>query len=433
MKSISIFSSTHHIGGKAVQNNASNGCLCPAACVIRLYLFITICTLILFPLSSLARQITQNTDCRLSKLKSTYSEWWNCDSSVSQYYEASSGLWVNGRKFEYTYDDHRNEVLAKDYTWNTDAGKWEHRGNTVKIYDTAANSMTRYDSIWGDWLYYSKADELFNDDGINILTIYYQWKENEGTWTKESKVEYGADTIDHKKHTSYYRWDTISNQWRNSYLVEALYNDDGKEMQEVTFIWNDISGQWENYTQYEWDYNTIGYVRILSDWNSAEGQWMNYEKFETAFDVDGNMSWRIFYDWNKTDSLWIENIKDMYTYDANGNQIITDRCRWNETSGQWEPEIKTIYYYSRHELLRFPDQINPSMKIYPVPVVDFITVDLDDPNAIMELYDMQGKKVLTRQLNRGNSHVPVHHLKDGVYLYVIYGRERMSGKVTIRR
>ena len=45
----------------------------------------------------------------------------------------------------------------------------------------------------------------------------------------------------------------------------------------------------------------------------------------------------------------------------------------------------------------------------------------------IEICDMQGIVVASRLLN-GNKEVPVNHLHEGLYLYIINGKNRISGR-----
>jgi hypothetical protein len=107
--------------------------------------------------------------------------------------------------------------------------------------------------------------------------------------------------------------------------------------------------------------------------------------------------------------------------------------QWNKERDEWDYFDRGSKYYSPLNITYDTDSESRGQYIWPNPAADYIVINLPDYGPVwFEIYDMQGTKVASERLN-GNTRIPVFHLDNGVYLYVFYGRDMISGKVVIRR
>lgn len=69
--------------------------------------------------------------------------------------------------------------------------------------------------------------------------------------------------------------------------------------------------------------------------------------------------------------------------------------------------------------------------LYPNPACDFIVLDIGSNNAVVELYDVFGKTVLSQELP-ASKQISVSQLQKGIYIYkVIQGDKTFGGKIVI--
>ncbi len=73
------------------------------------------------------------------------------------------------------------------------------------------------------------------------------------------------------------------------------------------------------------------------------------------------------------------------------------------------------------------------IKIYPNPATEFVVFDVNSTSktAIVEIFDINGKKVLHQELS-DNKQISVSHLNRGLYMYkLIHNSTIYSGKIMI--
>lgn len=75
--------------------------------------------------------------------------------------------------------------------------------------------------------------------------------------------------------------------------------------------------------------------------------------------------------------------------------------------------------------------------VYPNPSEDNITVKLDYPGeySFIELIDIHGKIILSKQLENTISIINVKDMKEGLYLYKIWNNNNLlaTGKIIIAK
>jgi len=113
-------------------------------------------------------------------------------------------------------------------------------------------------------------------------------------------------------------------------------------------------------------------------------------------------------------NAFAEKVVFEYSYDAAGNRI--SRTFTTVSGKQAEPAQQKIADYS--------------VKVFPNPVVDFVTVSLDgiskDNEIKIELYDINGSKLFYSQENSSEFKLDLSGKAAGYYLLNVY----IDGKAT---
>ena len=128
---------------------------------------------------------------------------------------------------------------------------------------------------------------------------------------------------------------------------------------------------------------------------------------------------------------WIPSDKSEASYDANGNtsQLIT--YSRNESNTQWLNTMKILYYYSEHTTTAIDEIKSSKVLFYPNPVSEnlyFIASGKYD-HLTFELFDMQGRIVLAKEINRDGV-ISLAGLSKGLYYYcLIVNNQRQYGKL----
>lgn len=374
-------------------------------------------------------------------LKSAQAIKLRLDSLVTQNWDKSTSQWVASEKEEYIYDANNLHTQMIWYFWIPDAGK------LVKYY---------------------KREYSYDDNGNNTQIIQYGWITEPNQWEAEEKYDYTYDDNGCKISETFYLWDPSISQWVGMYLYVFFY-EAGNNTKRITYSWNESNSQWETTEKHEYTYDANGnetqFIRYV--WDPGISQWVNYVKGESSYDANGNIILYLGYMWDESTSQWEGFIKDEYTYDDNGNleqyicysrssntspwcemfkfvttndnnysaddlilpndeyfkykRLSTIRTHWHSNINDWVNVLKQSYYYSEQILTDISDVEDEKIGLFPNPVSDNINFCFTgNVNiAVFELYDTQGRKLLTKQISN-NDRLNLDFLNSGTYLYNIY-------------
>ena len=122
------------------------------------------------------------------------------------------------------------------------------------------------------------------------------------------------------------------------------------------------------------------------------------------------------------------------TYDVNGNITSVTSYYPNEPAyGRCCGSSKGTFYYSEHYITFIPETPDKQISVYPNPAKEFIAFDLTNISgtAIIEIYDIQGNKVIEQKLSE-NKQITVSSLPKGMYMYKINnGGKLFTGKLAV--
>jgi hypothetical protein len=183
-------------------------------------------------------------------------------------------------------------------------------------------------------------------------------------------------------------------------------------------------------------------------------EWVADSKIEYMYDENGNMSEYLVYNRNQTtDQLELDWKRD-YTYENNYsfNDLISpflylyqvnyyhhkmtgqSTSMWNKSTSAWNhPIYNATYYYSELNTTSVNSLELKLAEIYPNPASEHINFHFTgiDNQAKFEMFDLQGRKVLSENVLNGGK-LDVRQLIKGFYFYYIFTTEnQQSGKLII--
>ena len=100
-------------------------------------------------------------------------------------------------------------------------------------------------------------------------------------------------------------------------------------------------------------------------------------------------------------------------------------------NGQLETSQKFTFYYSLKTTTAHTEKADKKIIVFPNPSTDFVEFEIDNisRSTMVELYDMQGLKVISKLLPPNNQ-ISLSHLKTGIYVCkLIQGNEVTQGKI----
>jgi len=396
------------------------------------------------------------------KLDSTISEMWNQDenswlftgrkkftftvngnmtTAITSSQDASTlFIWANSAKTETTVNTAGKITSNVTYSWNKTTSKWIPSMKMEYTFNQnghlTSNSTYMGNPITGSLIGLFKTEYTLDANGNIISDIGYSWDTPSNSWVKSSKTEYtyanGKMTLDLSSD-----WDDGTDTWIKSSKTEHTYNAGGKNTLDITYNWDETIAipDWVKSDKIEYTYDTNGNMtsEISSKWNKEASIWVYSDKTELNLNANGEMTMYSMYSWDENTNKWIGFMKTTTTFGSTSGGIkysISTSHLWDEDANNWIVASRSTSYYSNQTNLA--DEISvTNMRVYPNPAREFIVFDFANFSeiALVEIFDIQGKKVLEQKLS-ANMQISVSNLQKGLYLYRLNSAGNIySGKI----
>ena len=359
-------------------------------------------------------------------LDSTIFETW--DTTASQ-------LIVNAKSYT-TYDFNEIQSTEIFFYWEKSTNQWLADLKKVITYDAngnvTQNILYEFDVDNYQWVLYQKQQYAYDDLGNVISEILYN-SNNQITYGSKYNNKY--DDNGNVTQDSVSLWDPTGRFWVPGGKDEYSYDAGGNLASLIFSYWNDSTSQFVLNYKGEFNYDANGYdtLDIYSNWYAVTSEWIIEHKTENTFDDAGNLTSLVDYFWTEATSKRENSYKYENTYDVNGNLTGSIYFQWDETSSQWLIIDKRTYYYSEYNITAVPVIPERKISVYPNPASDHIVFDLThaSESANVELFDLQGKKVLEQKLSESKQ-ISVNNLRKGLYMYRLNNNGTIyEGKITV--
>jgi hypothetical protein len=358
------------------------------------------------------------------KYETTYDVKGNATLEISYNWDETTKKWVGSYKYENTYDAKGNQILRINYNWDDTTNKWIGSGKRETTYDANGNeTLTIYynwDTTSSSWVLSGK-NEYTYDPIKNITASIYSNLEN-GNWVISSKNEYSIDSNGNETYYAYYSYDPATKKWDGMYKYESTYDSNGNETSSFYYDWDIYTGKWVVDSKSESTIDSNGNLSIITEYKRDETTGL------LVLDSKTEPAWNNYY----TDFILPDDWFDLsiFKHMLTGYEVYT----WDSGSGKWTISEKDTFYYSAQNISGIHENTTSSVSIYPNPASELVTFDLKDASqtALIEFYDIQGKKVIS-QLLPVDKKLSVGQLKSGMYFYTVNQESKMyHGKIMIK-
>lgn len=347
------------------------------------------------------------------------------DSIIHYKYDANTEILGFESKSEFQYDQNKNPRIPDieiKYSWDNNQLSWIADSGFVYTYDK-------------------------NEKEISCEARFYDTnKPAQLAWTLATKTEYEYEENENRSLKTIYSWDENTSDWIQTQKEEYFYTVDFKDSLFQSFIWDQNQEYWLNYQKTEWSYNSIGnkVLSVVYDWDEDMSVWAIKTKSEYNSYENGNAITQLIYKQDEgTGEMNLFMRKD-YKYDFSNskvwdpynfghqNRLFAISTKVSNSYGEMLLSSFDTIYYSQVESTNLITAINSSgkVKIYPNPVTDYITISNCGENAIFELYDQYGKKVISFKVSM-NEMVDLSILQQGIYFYkfISFDKKIQVGKL----
>ena len=364
-----------------------------------------------------------------SKGNYTLNVWYDWDDIAKK--------WVGSYKSESIYDLNGNRTLYVSYDWDALTSKWVGSYKTENTYNASGNTIIRISYNWdltvNKWVGQSKDETTYNLNGIPTLTHHYTWNETYSLWENYAKSEYVYDANGNSILETWF--DKRLASWVAIQKTEYAYDSNGNMTLYTYYYFNEVTNKWDGSYKWESVFDSNGHeiLSISYDWDIYTEKWVADYKYETAFDSNGNLILEIDYERDEMTNLLVADYKTVPTWNNAYTEFIMpeesydvtifkhmltgyDGYTWNADASQWELTEKATFYYSEQDITGIQENTENLVTIYPNPATDFLTFTFKDASqpALVELFDMQGKLLISRDIYH-NQQLPVSHLQTGMY------------------
>ncbi|SHJ63445.1 Por secretion system C-terminal sorting domain-containing protein [Reichenbachiella agariperforans] len=395
------------------------------------------------------------------------------DSIISYSKNELTGEWdKKSFKESFLYNNYRDTVVEKS-RWDNVDNEWKIVVKETKRY----NELNKIICYENHLISKSKKriDYAYTDKGDLAEIINSKWLIDSEEWLQiEKTTKYYNSNGLLQVDTSYTKY-TDSDEWVLRDRKVYNYDEEGNILADTTYIKQKNAQDWEKFgtTQYEYD---LGHLKkmVFARWNNESAQYIPTTKEETVYETN---NWNVLeiseYKWDRTNNDWIMEVKHIYGLDShNFLNSITNIYFDNDTtskknvfsfdfsiakdeitlpssysnfvafhhkitsneyfSNELEKYREAKFYYSEDVLLAIIDKTPQGvLTVYPNPAKESLFVNFPNKcnQALFELYDIRGEKIISLSTNKGEE-IKINELGQGLYIYsIICEQNRSTGKL----
>lgn len=393
----------------------------------------------------------------LNQVKSSTSDKMQLDSLISQTWDEEGSQWILSGKEIYGYDEEGKNISDQRLVWNQINNQWEYDYKSEYTYNEDGNIKEYLHCNWNDedsgWMCYSKEQLTYNLSGGRESYYFFEWNESSGSWDTSYIAKYFYDTIVNITTVLSFQFNDYLNKWDTTSKTEYHSNEFSKDTLQMYFTKNDSSGIWYPMMKIEYDYDSTVNNTSYCCYLAKDSLHTLSPNLKVTYSYDEFNNWDVIYsyEWNSSDSTWELESKSKITYDYsfskedfvlpyfytgyNFNNMLFQSVSYSRNEEDWIMDDLTTYYFSvPHTTSGLnTNESEQRLKVFPNPASDYIMINLNDQSGIVELYDLQGRLVLSQEV-QNELPVSVLQLNNGIYFYRVNSEGVVStGKLIIKK
>lgn len=299
-----------------------------------------------------------------------------------------NNIWTNSNRVINTYDSNNFRIKREAQRWNTSMNQW-------------VNS--------------NKTEYMNNLNGLTLHDVNFTWLQSNSMWDPRTKRIYQYNSNSSLNEYITQKWDANINQFINTDKLKLSYNSN-QDIDTFLFLsWDTLSNLWMNRAQfiskYDNQHNEIESEQ--QEWDIATKLWQKISLTKNSYDQNNSKVLTIEYEW--LNNNWVELYKTKYnnTYDTDLNLIKVINQDWDTTSQTFINYDKIDYFYSKHDIIsNTASKEKSTIKIYPNPCQDFITIDGLTLSSQVSIFDLQSNPI---QVEKDNDRIDLSNLNSGIY------------------
>lgn len=354
-----------------------------------------------------------------TKVEYTYNANYDITLRIESNWDTIMNQWVYAHKSENTYTANNDISLNLEYDWDINTGQWEYSINGAKTayFYNGSNRLDTtifytWDNLANQFKYVRKDVFIYDANNYLVTNLIYGLNVATQQWVYSTKYEYTNDNAGNPLTEIHYSWDTFTSQWYEETKYITTFNANNQETSTIYQTFNDSTSLWQSWGKDESTYDANGnYItNKFYPWDNINSQWGNYENYdELTYDIN--------YTYN---DVYVPHLINFvfddtpFNVPTPGNVMLS--VRQDELNGNiWNTFYELHLYYSLNNINAISDTHTQKIKVYPNPTDGILMTDIPFDNATLNIRDMQGREVLTKNLNKYEQ-TSLHTLATGIYL-----------------
>ena len=344
-----------------------------------------------------------------------YNDAGKLSEKISQIWHIRLQEWVNHFRKQISYNDFLKPIEINMQHWKPDFNNWVNRHQKVMAYNDAQVLVADTVKTW------LRDIEIWSSV---ILNKYFYSDAGEVT----------AKVLLKKRPHPLAQWHKIKRNLFN-------YNDFGLLTGVKTEVWNNLFDVWINKYRVMLHYNDAGQLinKTHQFWYQPINIWMNSKKEMIGYNDAGLKDHVVYQKWNRLNSVWLNRSSIHFEYDDGGSIIEKLLQVWAVDADMWvnfRKWVVTIQYKNAAADLTQPGEKYDVRLIYQNPYLFGSTISvsgLSDRQAVLDVFDLNGKMVSTSICNDQSSVRINSNLKPGIYILNLHtnGEVLFNGKMII--
>ena len=334
------------------------------------------------------------------------------------YYDEGNGSWENTVKKTYSYDS--NGLLTEVISYNWVSSQWNENSKVNYTYNTNGDMIEEIQSFFDTvWVYGNRKEWIYDNNDLLVEYIRYYWDGTNSTWIEYQSTNYTYDGNDFLILEETYNYDTIP------FSKKEYYNDvNGKPLQIIEYDYDNTTLSWEKYYKDVYAYDSEGNIINMKyyEWDNSINAWILEEKLDIFYDIttypNPTVVVPMVFDGAVEDGFFTGKMDTVKIYGI--DSLIYD--------------YKYIFYYKLYDQSQSNTLLANSnfIKVYPNPFINVLNVSSDKQvNGVLEIISIDGRLLMTKNINNKKSTIVIPGLKSGIYLVNIkdeYGKIIYKGK-----
>jgi hypothetical protein len=329
--------------------------------------------------------------------------------SGTLYYEVVDSARFAGERDIYSYDDSERVLIEYSQTKNPNTGIWTDQVLSTYSYSRNQSKQLKETSVNGHWMLAEQKEAYKSTQGLDTFRnndYYFNGKYSSSNFStfyfnKDRKISLVLVTFKDSQGLLARNKDTF------------IYNSSGQLIQ--TTYYSEPHGNIME--QYYYTYNADGSLFEVMDvtWDTWRNRAFLWSK--TRYYYNTNHQEIIDTTFNLTSGKWKENSHNVSTWDNNGNMLTKSNFTLTTQPAKYNKE--TYFYF--YEPIPVPAPPVTTLRCYPVPAENSLTIDIPGTDNHFSLYmhDITGRTVESRNdlSSSGNKlQLDISRLRNGMYL-----------------